>query len=185
MSTNPPERRRTIVLLQMREPIDTEAYALRLKSEPMLIVRTDRRALTKPDLRLADKCCGQDDGVPTILVSRRGLRPDEPVCKCCERAPAGIRWPALIELVYAVLGRSPAPATLDSSADRIKRLTPRERDVLTMVGQGKTVEQCAEEMGVSPSTIGNHKYRLMRKLDARNSLQLLRIAVRNGLADFA
>lgn len=63
-------------------------------------------------------------------------------------------------------------------------MTPRERDVLCLVGQGKTVGQCAEEMGVADSTIGNHKYRLMRKLNAKNSLQLLRIAVRSGLADF-
>ena len=184
MSTKPPNRRHTIVLLQMREPLDKEAYAMRLKNEPLVVVRTDSRAARKPDVRLTDHCNGKGDGVPTLILTRRGCRPDEPDCECCQRVSTSIRWPALIERIYSVIGHSPAPATLDSTADRIKRLTPRERDVLTLVGQGKTVAQCAEAMGVAPSTIGNHKYRLMRKLNANNSLQLLRIAVRNGLADF-
>ncbi len=62
-------------------------------------------------------------------------------------------------------------------------LTRRELEVLRLVGLGKTVNQCADSLGVRPSTVGNHKYRLMRKLGVTTSLQLLRIAVRNGLAD--
>lgn len=65
----------------------------------------------------------------------------------------------------------------------LSRLTRREIEVLRLVGFGMSVNECAEHLGVSPSTVGNHKYRLMRKLKVNTSLQLLRIAVSNGLAE--
>ncbi|QDT67435.1 Tetrathionate response regulatory protein TtrR [Planctomycetes bacterium MalM25] len=172
-----------IVLLQMQDPLDTEAYAHRLKAESRLVVRTDNRSPRRPDLVISDGCPHRTDGAPTLILNRGG-HAYVPECDCCQRTTARTRWPAFMKQVYEVLGCSPEPATLDTTDEGIARLTPRERDVLSLVGQGKTVEQCAEAMGIAPSTVGNHKHRLMRKLAAKSSLQLLRIAVRSGLADF-
>lgn len=92
-------------------------------------------------------------------------------------------WPRLLDALAAACGRKPGRGLPTTEA--LSCLTRRELDVLRLVGLGKSVSECAKELGVTNSTIGNHKYRLMRKLGVTNSLQLLRIAVQNGVADFA
>jgi DNA-binding NarL/FixJ family response regulator len=62
------------------------------------------------------------------------------------------------------------------------QLTRREFDVLVHIAQGYTVKQCAEALGISPSTADNHKSRLMRKLRVHKTVDLARLALRCGLA---
>ena len=61
------------------------------------------------------------------------------------------------------------------------RLTPRETEVLVYLAQGLSVKECARVMRRSPSTIDNHKTRLMRKLGMHRVVDLARFAVREGL----
>jgi DNA-binding NarL/FixJ family response regulator len=63
----------------------------------------------------------------------------------------------------------------------LARLTPRERDVLVHVAQGNSVKRCAELLGISPSTVDNHKSRLMRKLHVHKAVELTHFAIREGL----
>ena len=63
----------------------------------------------------------------------------------------------------------------------LSRLTPRERDVLVHVAQGNSVKRCAELLGISPSTVDNHKSRLMRKLHVHKAVELTHFAIREGL----
>ena len=70
------------------------------------------------------------------------------------------------------------PSESESSIDH---LTPREVEVVQHLGEGFTVKQCAEKMGLSPSTIENHKTRIMKKLQVNNVVQLIRLANREGL----
>ncbi|HEY5313151.1 MAG TPA: LuxR C-terminal-related transcriptional regulator, partial [Pirellulales bacterium] len=62
------------------------------------------------------------------------------------------------------------------------QLTRREFDVLLHIAQGYTVKQCAEALGISPSTADNHKSRLMRKLRVHKTVDLARLALRCGLS---
>jgi DNA-binding NarL/FixJ family response regulator len=59
-------------------------------------------------------------------------------------------------------------------------LTKREREVLTLVGQGKTTPEIAEELNLSPKTIEGHRSRIMAKLDLRNVAGMVRAAIRFG-----
>jgi DNA-binding NarL/FixJ family response regulator len=63
----------------------------------------------------------------------------------------------------------------------LERLTPREREILLHLADGLTVRRCAERMNLSESTVDNHKWRLMRKLDVHSMVELVRLAVREGL----
>lgn len=63
----------------------------------------------------------------------------------------------------------------------ISTLTPREQHVMRMLAGGRTVKQCAELLGLSESTIGNHKSRLMKKLGIHKSSELAVRAIRDGL----
>lgn len=60
-------------------------------------------------------------------------------------------------------------------------LTPREMEVLKLIAQGNTVKHCAELLALAPSTVDNHKSRLMKKLGVHKSLELTRLAIRAGL----
>ena len=73
-------------------------------------------------------------------------------------------------------GPPPAPA-----ADRLLDLTPREREVLTLVGRGMTNHEIAEHLVLSPLTAKTHVSRLFTKLGARDRAQLVVVAYEAGL----
>lgn len=66
-------------------------------------------------------------------------------------------------------------------AGSVAGLSARERQVMQLLAQGKTVRQCAAALGLAHSTIDNHKARLMKKLGVHKASQLTCRAVREGL----
>ena len=56
------------------------------------------------------------------------------------------------------------------------RLTPREREILHLVGDGKTTKEIARDLGISPKTVEFHRSHLMRKFEASNMAELVRKA---------
>jgi two-component system response regulator NreC len=60
-------------------------------------------------------------------------------------------------------------------------LSRRERQVMRLLAEGRTVRQCAESLGLSLSTIDNHKARLMKKLGVHKASELTLRAIREGL----
>jgi DNA-binding NarL/FixJ family response regulator len=60
-------------------------------------------------------------------------------------------------------------------------LTPREREVLTLVAHGLSNHEIAERMVLSPTTAKTHVSRAMSKLQARDRAQLVVIAFQSGL----
>ncbi|MFQ5883091.1 MAG: response regulator [Candidatus Methylomirabilales bacterium] len=60
-------------------------------------------------------------------------------------------------------------------------LTPREREVLQLVAEGKTTKEIAVILGVSVKTADAHRTSLMQKLDIHDVAGLTRYAIRQGL----
>jgi DNA-binding NarL/FixJ family response regulator len=60
-------------------------------------------------------------------------------------------------------------------------LSPREREVLQLIAEGKATKDIAGLLGVSVKTIESHRVRLMEKLDIRQTAGLVRYAIRRGL----
>jgi two-component system, NarL family, response regulator NreC len=60
------------------------------------------------------------------------------------------------------------------------RLTPRERQVLQLVGEGKSTKQIAEVLHISVKTAEFHRGRLMKKLNVHDTANLVRYAIREG-----
>ncbi len=60
-------------------------------------------------------------------------------------------------------------------------LTPRERQVLQLVAEGKTTKEIAVLLDVSVKTAESHRTRLMEKLDIHETASLVRYAIRRGL----
>jgi DNA-binding NarL/FixJ family response regulator len=68
-----------------------------------------------------------------------------------------------------------------TSDDELEELTPREREVLALVGRGLSNPEIADELVLSPLTAKTHVARLFSKLDARDRAQLVVIAYETGL----
>lgn len=60
-------------------------------------------------------------------------------------------------------------------------LTSRERQVLQLVGEGKSSKEVATVLGISTKTAESHRSRLMQKLDIHETASLVRYAIRRGL----
>lgn len=61
-------------------------------------------------------------------------------------------------------------------------LSPRERQVLQLVAEGKSTKEVAAILGVSVKTAESHRSRIMSKLDIHETATLVRYAIRNGIA---
>ena len=75
---------------------------------------------------------------------------------------------------------SRAPARRVSVRD-LAELTEREREVLAAVGTGKSNDEIAADLFVSPATVKTHVSRVLSKLDARDRAQLVVAAYESGL----
>ena len=60
-------------------------------------------------------------------------------------------------------------------------LTPRERQVLKLVAEGRSSPEIAKDLDLSVKTVEGHRGRIMAKLDTRNVAGLVRHAIRLGL----
>ena len=62
-----------------------------------------------------------------------------------------------------------------------EELTLRELDVLKHISEGKSTQEIAQELCVSPNTVDTHRRHLMEKLDARNVADLIMTAIAKGI----
>jgi two-component system response regulator NreC len=60
-------------------------------------------------------------------------------------------------------------------------LSGRERQVLQLVGEGKSTKDVAVQLGISVKTAESHRARLMKKLQIHETASLVRYAIRRGL----
>ena len=62
----------------------------------------------------------------------------------------------------------------------ISQLTPRERDVLAELAKGKSDQEIAQALSISPETVRTHMVNILRKLNVNSRLEALVVAVRHG-----
>jgi NarL family two-component system response regulator LiaR len=74
-----------------------------------------------------------------------------------------------------------AIATQSPGEEPRQRLTPREREVLTLIGRGMSNKRIALELGLSEKTVKTHVANLLHKLGATDRTQAAVYAVRTGL----
>ncbi|WPB92577.1 response regulator transcription factor [Streptomyces malaysiensis] len=81
----------------------------------------------------------------------------------------------------AVIGGYLAAEAEATAAEAVEALTPREREVLALLGEGLANPQIAERMGLAPSTVKDHVRAVLGKLGGLNRVQAAIVADRAGL----
>jgi DNA-binding NarL/FixJ family response regulator len=96
--------------------------------------------------------------------------PPEQILAAVHTVAAGqaVLDPAVTRTVIDELGRRSPPSR---PAGRIDELTPREREVLVLLGRGRSNAEIAAELFVGEGTVKTHVARILAKLGVRDRLQ--------------
>jgi DNA-binding NarL/FixJ family response regulator len=66
-------------------------------------------------------------------------------------------------------------------ATKVAALTPREREVLQLLAEGKNTKEIASALNVSVKTVETHRAQIMERLDLHSVAELTKFAIREGL----
>jgi len=72
---------------------------------------------------------------------------------------------------------------LSGEQNPVDVLSPREFEVFMALAKGKTTNEIADTLFLSPRTVGTHLYNIKQKLNANNSAEIALIAMRSGLLE--
>ena len=67
--------------------------------------------------------------------------------------------------------------------DPVDLLSPREREVLQLIAEGKTNKEVATKLNLSVYTVDSHRGKIMEKLNLHSTGELVRFAIKRGLVD--
>jgi DNA-binding NarL/FixJ family response regulator len=87
--------------------------------------------------------------------------------------------PQLAEELLGAMKQGP-----DRTVDPISALTPRQREVLQLLAEGRPAKQIAASLLISTRTVEFHKYQMMDALDIHTNAELIHFAIKHGLVEF-
>ncbi|MFT5424658.1 MAG: DNA-binding NarL/FixJ family response regulator [Phycisphaerales bacterium] len=82
--------------------------------------------------------------------------------------------PTLAQEIMVALGE-------DQSQRPSSRLSTRQREVLQLLAEGRTMKEIAGTLHITARTVAYHKYRMMQQLGIATSAELIQYGIRNGL----
>ncbi len=129
----------------------------------------------------------QDEHRRAVRLGAMGVvskeAPPNLLIKAIERVHAGELWlnrymtAALVSELRRPVKR-PRPS---AQAEMIERLTTRELEIVSLVGEGKKNKQIADSLCISDATVRHHVSSILSKLEVSDRLELLIFAYRNNL----
>jgi DNA-binding NarL/FixJ family response regulator len=72
----------------------------------------------------------------------------------------------------------------ERAPDPVVALTPRQREVLQLLAEGRSAKEIASSLSISARTVEFHKYQMMETLDLHTNAELVHFALKHGLIEF-
>lgn len=151
----------------------------------------------RPDAAIVNRQVGEEDGL-SVLRRMKAMRigtsvfilENQPEVSFAVKAIKSgavdvvtkpIDGDYLVGAVREAVGRDVHVAAIDGTrtveVNGFAQLTPREREVLQLITNGQSNKEAGRLLGISPRTIEVHRARVMEKLGARNTADLMRIVL--------
>ena len=159
---------------------DAEAFLAAWREPWTGCLVTDLRLPGASGLELQAELRRRKSLLPVIVITAHG---DVPSARAAFRAQA-------VDFLEKPFDDTHLRAAIDSAlaqeerrlerreeAEKLERLTPREREVLERAAQGLHAKEIAASLGISPRTVEVHKTRIMEKLGVRNVAELVRFSL--------
>jgi DNA-binding NarL/FixJ family response regulator len=197
----------SIIAESLRRSLEASGYevpALCATAEAAIqAARAQAPDLVLMDIRLngdkdgiyAARILGEGFDVPVIYVTAYG---DDAVLERAKRTkPAGyllkpfrsdeLKVAIETALYRHMIERTVTPRGRGGAKPRQRQaapmpLTPREKEVLRLIARGLTNKEVSAALGVSSRTVESHRAHILAKLKLKSAAELVRYAIRNGLA---
>ncbi|HEY7161977.1 MAG TPA: response regulator transcription factor [Acidobacteriota bacterium] len=75
--------------------------------------------------------------------------------------------------------------SVGGKSDPLERLTPRQREILQLIAEGRTNKEIAQILKIAVKTVDTHRTQLMERLDIHDVAGLVRFAIQMGLVPLA
>jgi DNA-binding NarL/FixJ family response regulator len=173
---------KTFPSILIRESTGADSALEEICSYPWTFVILDINLPSQNGLRIIRKiqtCCPQ---IPIIVFSLfsenqyrlRALRAGAVDYVSKEGSPL-----KLVDVIKCVLrGKTKASENIIRIV-----LSPRETEILTLLAKGMNRQEIAQALTINEKTVSTYKARLLQKLDARTTVDLLRLAAEEGLLE--
>ena len=86
-------------------------------------------------------------------------------------------------LLLSLLAYTPQSRASSQARQEYEQLTPREKEILTLLAQGKSGAAIADELNIAPLTVRTHIRNLLDKLGVHSRLEAVTYALHNGLIE--
>jgi RNA polymerase sigma factor (sigma-70 family) len=163
---------------------DAEAFLAAWREDWAGCVIADVRLPGQSGVELQDALRKRGTTLPFVIITAHG---DVATARAAFRSQAvdflekpfdNAQLCAAIETAFALEERRiQRDDSRRADAEKLDRLTAREREVLERAAQGLHAKEIAAALGISPRTVEVHKTRIMEKLDVRNVAELVRFAI--------
>lgn len=168
----------------LRDPPDVAVLDIRMGGMGGLEVarRLAGDSVTRTRLVLLTASIAEEEAIEAVRLGVRGVLLKEMaprlLIECIRKVHAGERWieKGSFGQVVEKLARREAAA-----AEIARALTPRELEIVRLVGRGLRNREIAENLYVSEGTIKAHLHKIFKKLKVRTRSTLARYAVEKGL----
>jgi FixJ family two-component response regulator len=165
---------------------DGDDFLARLKDVCPSAVLLDVHMPGRSGLQVLEEMSARHCGAPVLIISGQGDIPMA-VSAIKQGAHDFIEKPfdgtAVVERIEAIIEaahkglKEGENNLINWSFPGADSLTPRERDVLLQITQGASNKEAGQSLAISPRTIEVHRARIMEKLKARNTADLVRIVL--------
>jgi two-component system nitrate/nitrite response regulator NarL len=174
------------VLLHADDPVRRRGLTAMLEAAGHLVVAET------PDVMLCDLASDMDPPAeaeaPVVVLTSQATRGEQPAGVLSREVTASQLDLALRAVAAGLLVRAPGGLPTDgfrAVGDDVPlaMLTPREAEILTLVGQGMSNKEVARQLGISVHTVKFHLEALFAKLEATSRAEAVAKGMRGGVIE--